>query len=91
MIKAHVEERGNSIGAVVEIEGDTTELIVEFKGIVQSMFMHLGKENSLMFALLLNAIDEGVREAMEGEEEENGQSEGTDSEASYEVRFDYIS
>lgn len=74
MIKATVEERGNTVGTKVEVEGDTTNLIVEFQGIVQSMFMNLGKESSLMFALLLNAIDEGVREAMEGEEEENDTS-----------------
>ena len=90
MIKATVEERGNTVGTKVEVEGDTTNLIVEFQGIVQSMFMNLGKESSLMFALLLNAIDEGVKEAMEGECDD-GQPEDTDSEASYEVRFDHIS
>ena len=74
MIKATVEERGNTVGTSVEVEGNTTDLIEEFKGIVQSMFLNLGKESSLMFALLLNAIDEGVREAMEGEEEENDTS-----------------
>lgn len=74
MIKATVEERENSVGTRVEVEGDTADLIVEFHGIVQSMFLHLGKESSLMFALLLNAIDEGVREAMEGEEEKNDTS-----------------
>lgn len=91
MIKAQVEERGNTIGTKIEVEGDTKDLIVEFQGIVQSMFLNLGKESSLMFALLLNAIDEGVREAMEGEGEKNGQSEDTDSEASYEVRIDNLS
>ena len=91
MIKATLEERENSVGTRIEVEGNTTDLIEEFKGIVQSMFLNLGKESSLMFALLLSAIDEGVREAMEGEEEKNGQSEGTDSEASYEVRIDNLS
>lgn len=90
MIKATVEERGNTVVTKVEIEGDTTDLIEEFKGIVQSMFMNLGKESKLMFALLLNAIDEGVREAMEGECDD-GQSEADDSEASYEVRIDNLS
>lgn len=90
MIKATVEERGNTVGTKVEIEGNTNDLIEEFKGIVQSMFLNLGKESKLMFALLLNAIDEGVREGMEGECDD-GQPEDTDSEASYEVRFDHIS
>lgn len=90
MIKAKVEEKGNSIGTTVEVEGDTTDLIVEFQGIVQSLFMNLGKESSLMFALLLNAISEGVKEAMEGECDD-GQPEDTDTGASYEVRFDNLS
>lgn len=90
MIKAHVEERGNSVGTRVEVEGNTNDLIEEFKGIVQSMFLNLGKESKLMFALLLNAIDEGVREAMEGECDD-GQPEADDTEASYEVRIDNLS
>ena len=90
MIKATVEERENSVGTSVEVEGNATDLIEEFKGIVQSMFMNLGKENKLMFALLLNAIDEGVREAMKGECDD-GQPEADDNGASYSVRFDNLS
>ena len=91
MIKAQVEERmENSFGTKVEVEGNINDIIIEFKGIVQSVFTNLGKESSLMFALLLSAIDEGVREAMEGECDD-GQSEANDTEPSYEVRVDNLS
>lgn len=83
--------RAENLGenTVVEIRGEGKDIIMEYYHIITETLSMISDDR-----LAVVAFVEATRDAVEtalGEGEKNGQSKDTDSEASYEVRFDNLS
>lgn len=85
MIKA--ESLGEN--TVVEIRGEGRDIIMEYYHIIMETLTMI-KDDRLAVAAFIEATRDAVETAL-GKGEKNGQSEGTDSEPSYEVRLDNLS
>lgn len=90
MIKAKTMEKDGDIGVRVEVEGNTVDLIEEFRAITQALFMNMKDESLPLFALM-EAMKEGTEAGLGIEEEEDGEPETDDIRASEEARFDHLS
>lgn len=74
---------------VVEIRGEGKDIIMEYYHIITETLTMIS-DDKLAVAAFIEATRDAVETAL-GEGEKNGQSEDTDSEASYEVRLDNLS
>lgn len=91
MIKA--ESKGKATR--VEVEGKERDLLNEYCAVVEDTFRR-NREDYELLGILFDATFEAMRRGIGDELEKigefiHGESEDTDNEPSYEVRFDHIS